>query len=441
MIRFEDVSLDYTGFQMIIPGIKNATLTFGSAGFVNIYEEGYLKRNALTDLLAAIRKPDSGEIYVQGIRLSELDEVGAADYRSKYVTALFRNFQFLEDKTVLENISFYYELRGFNRSSAHEETIELLKKLNFEDRGSSYPTGLNEYDRPLFFIALAFAIDRPITVMDGIDYKFNQNTIRALMEFSKRHLIIIKSLKDSGLKEVCHRFITIIDGVIKSDTGGTDYSMDASEIAIIGKKLKVSFRTYQSGAMSAKKLIPLLFAPLFSFMFFSGFFSRWVSALFYSSQSNDPLDPVFAEFLKMERLSNIFFALIAVVFILFTVFRMTLKQIHEDSSFIAKLRLAGIKPNNIVKVYLTTLMIPATIFMSISYALIVFFPLFNLNWIAVDFEYVFTGTFLSVWVSGVVGVFVGFFATVFYQAFLLKRYLSEKLAKFMVNLNKPKKQA
>jgi len=439
MIRFENVNLDYTGFQMIIPGIKNANMVFGSSGLINIYEEGYLKRNALTDLIAAVRKPDSGEVYVQGIKLSDLDEAKAADYRSRYVTALFRNFQFLEDKTIAENISFYYEIRGVPRHTAVEETNALLQKLHFEEKAQSSPAELNEYERPLLFIAVAFAINRPITVMDGIDYKYNQNAINALVEFSKNHLVIVKSLKDSGIKEVCDRFIIIIDGIITSDTGGTNYSVSDAEVAIMGKKMKLSARTYRSGSMSFIKQLPMYFSPLFLFAFFSAFLSLWINAVFYTPTNHDSLVVGFLELLQANRISNFVFALIAGVFLFYNIFRLTLNQLNQDASLITTLRLAGANPNNIVKIYLIRLIGPAVVFMGFAFIFSFFLPIFNFSWIVSDMGMTVSGTFMAQWLSAFIAALFSFFIVVAFLVFVLKKFLGEKLSKFMVNLNKKKK--
>lgn len=434
MIRFENVNLDYTGFQMIVPGLKNATFTFGSRGLVNIYEEGYLKRNAITDLIAAIRRPDSGEIYVQGLKISEFDETKAADYRSRYVTALFRNFQFLEDKTAAENIAFYYEIRGFPRQKAMEETTKLVQELDFLEHATKLPKEFNEYDKPLLFIAIAFAINRPITVMDGIDFKFNQKTLQALSRFAKEHLLIIKSLKDSGVREVCDRHIVMIDGVIKSDTGGTTYDED-NQIAIIGKKLRVSSKTYNKGTNPIVKQLPMFFVPMFLFAFFSAFLTRWISALFYVRGVIEP-SAEFSEFLSQERISNIVFAVIIGLFFIYNIFSLTIKQLRLDASMIAKMRLAGVTPNNIIRIYLTRFIIPTLIFVVFGYGWTVLLPIFNVTWIVNDLGLTTDGSFLSIYISALIATFFSFILVVVYQTYLLKSYLSERLSKFMVNLNK-----
>lgn len=179
----------------------------------------------------------------------------------------------------------------------------------------------------------------------------------------------------------------------------------------------------------------MFFVPMFLFAFFSAFLTRWISALFYVRGDLEP-SAEFSEFLSQERISNIVFAVIIGLFFIYNIFSLTIKQLRLDASMIAKMRLAGVTPNNIIRIYLTRFIIPTLIFVVFGYGWTVLLPIFNVTWIVNDLGLTTDGSFLSIYISALFATFFSFILVVVYQTYLLKSYLSERLSKFMVNLNK-----
>src|SRR5437867_714087 len=81
-------------------------------------------KTTLLGLCAGLDQPSAGQVFLNGICLSGLDEDGRARLRNELVGFVFQNFQLIPTLTALENVMVPMELRGQNQ--ARDESIDLL---------------------------------------------------------------------------------------------------------------------------------------------------------------------------------------------------------------------------------------------------------------------------------------------------------------------------
>jgi putative ABC transport system ATP-binding protein len=115
-------------------------------------------KTTLLGLCAGLDQPTAGEVRLDGIDLSALDEDGRAHVRNDIVGFVFQSFQLIPSLTALENVMVPMELRGQNR--AQDEAVELLRKVGLVERMSHYPAQLSGGEQQRVALARAF-INRP----------------------------------------------------------------------------------------------------------------------------------------------------------------------------------------------------------------------------------------------------------------------------------------
>src|SRR6478735_7337814 len=93
-------------------------------------------KSTLLGILAGLDVPTSGEVYLNGNCLTDLDEEGRARVRAENVGFIFQSFQLLPGLTALENVMLPLELRG--NKNAEMLAIEYLKRVGLDKRLSHY---------------------------------------------------------------------------------------------------------------------------------------------------------------------------------------------------------------------------------------------------------------------------------------------------------------
>ncbi|MFT4709328.1 MAG: putative ABC transport system ATP-binding protein [Planctomycetota bacterium] len=111
-------------------------------------------KSTLLGLLAGLDRPTSGEVFVEGQSLAELDEDGLARMRRGKVGFVFQAFHLLPNLTALENVRVPLELIGFE--DAREQSEELLAAVGLAERTHHYPSQLSGGEMQRVALARAF---------------------------------------------------------------------------------------------------------------------------------------------------------------------------------------------------------------------------------------------------------------------------------------------
>jgi putative ABC transport system ATP-binding protein len=115
-------------------------------------------KTTLLSLCAGLDQPSAGEVRLDGVALSGLDEDRRARLRNERVGFVFQSFNLIPTLTAIENVMVPLELRG--SGNAREQAATLLRKVGLGERLAHYPTQLSGGEQQRVAVARAF-INRP----------------------------------------------------------------------------------------------------------------------------------------------------------------------------------------------------------------------------------------------------------------------------------------
>ena len=143
-------------------------------------------KTTLLGLCAGLDEPTTGDVFVNGVALSHLDEDGRAALRSRCVGFVFQNYQLIPTLTALENIMVPLELRG--EHSVRMRAQELLRRVGLADRAGHYPAQLSGGEQQRVALARAFINDPKILFADeptgNLDTETGSRIIDILFELN-----------------------------------------------------------------------------------------------------------------------------------------------------------------------------------------------------------------------------------------------------------------
>jgi putative ABC transport system ATP-binding protein len=172
-------------------------------------------KSTLLGLLAGLDQPSSGELFLLGHKLNDLDEDARARLRAGRIGFVFQSFQLLPALTALENILLPLELAV--HANARERAAHWLERVGLKARAGHTPRQLSGGEQQRVAIARAFATDPEIVFADeptgNLDFDTGARIIDLLFELnaSARTTLILVT-HDDALAARCQRRIHLVAG-------------------------------------------------------------------------------------------------------------------------------------------------------------------------------------------------------------------------------------
>jgi putative ABC transport system ATP-binding protein len=201
--------------------LKGISLTIPAGQFVAIVGASGSGKSTLLGLLAGLDSPSSGEIWLDGTPIHNLDEAQLAAVRGSKIGFVFQSYQLIPTLTALENVLLPFEL---NRSgSGLDKARNLLKSVGLAERMDHYPIQLSGGEQQRVAIARAFVVEPPIVMADeptgNLDSKNGRLVLDLLLDRNKRTgTTLVLVTHDPQVAATADRKIVLRDGQIVEDT-------------------------------------------------------------------------------------------------------------------------------------------------------------------------------------------------------------------------------
>jgi putative ABC transport system ATP-binding protein len=166
MIETRQLYKEFRRDGFVIPALSNINLTIREGEFVALMGPSGSGKSTLLYLIAAMDRPTSGEILVEGQRLNDLDEVEIARWRNETVGFIFQTFNLIPVLTALENVELPLKLTHLRKKErlAHAETA--LRLVGLGDRLHHLPRQLSGGQEQRVAIARAIVTDPEVILAD-----------------------------------------------------------------------------------------------------------------------------------------------------------------------------------------------------------------------------------------------------------------------------------
>ena len=176
-------------------------------------------KSTLLGLLAGLDQPTSGEVFLLGQRLNDLDEDARAALRAGRVGFVFQSFQLLPALTALENIVLPLELAG--RADARARALQWLARVGLAERASHTPRQLSGGEQQRVAIARAFATEPEVVFADeptgNLDAETGARIIDLLFQLNaSAHTTLVLVSHDAALAARCHRQLHLVAGRVSA---------------------------------------------------------------------------------------------------------------------------------------------------------------------------------------------------------------------------------
>jgi len=172
-------------------------------------------KSTLLALLAGLDEPSTGQVWLNGVELTALDEDGRAATRAQHVGFVFQSFHLVPSLTALENVMLPMELAG--SGNARAAAREVLDKVGLTPRAGHYPRQLSGGEQQRVAIARAFVTRPAILFADeptgNLDAATGERIIQLLFELNRAtRATLVLVTHDQAIANRCERIIRLEAG-------------------------------------------------------------------------------------------------------------------------------------------------------------------------------------------------------------------------------------
>ena len=221
MIRLKNVSKFYYNKGLITSGFNKVSAEFNLGEFVVITGESGSGKSTLLNVISGLDSYEEGEMYIDGKETSHYTEEDFENYRKKYISNIFQNFNLVNSYTVYQNIELILLINGKKRKEVKSKVIELIKQVDLLKYKNTKVSKLSGGQKQRVAIARALAKNTPIIVADeptgNLDKKSAESVLRVLSEVAKDKLVVVVTHNYEQFEKYASRKITMYDGKIVED--------------------------------------------------------------------------------------------------------------------------------------------------------------------------------------------------------------------------------
>lgn len=162
--------------------LKDASANFDRGELVSIVGRSGSGKSTLLNVISGIDRVNSGQIFMDGVQLTALDDQQRTLYRRRNIGFVFQFFNLIPTLTIQENVSLPLELNSMTQSEARSKSAEILSSVGLGDRLTTFPDRLSGGEQQRVAIARALVHDPLLVLADEPTGNLDEETGVQILE-------------------------------------------------------------------------------------------------------------------------------------------------------------------------------------------------------------------------------------------------------------------
>ena len=227
MIEIKNLNKTYHLKSGDVEAAKNVSLTIEDGEIYGIIGYSGAGKSTLVRCINLLEVPDSGEITVNGVRLTRMENTPKGEVLKRVsdkelnkarhgIGMIFQHFNLLDRSTVFDNIAYPLKYSGKSRQEIRERVHELLELVDLKDKENVYPSQLSGGQKQRVAIARALANNPGVLLSDeatsALDPEATESILNLLKKLNKQLglTIVLITHEMTVIKTICSKVAVMI---------------------------------------------------------------------------------------------------------------------------------------------------------------------------------------------------------------------------------------
>ncbi|HEY7637201.1 MAG TPA: ABC transporter ATP-binding protein [Gemmatimonadales bacterium] len=223
VIVTRNLQRDYDIGGEVVHALQGVNLTVRQNEFVAIMGPSGSGKSTLMNLIGCLDSPTAGEYWLNGHRVSELNDDALARIRNREIGFVFQTFNLLPRANALHNVELPLVYAGMGSKERRDLAMQALTRVGLADRVAHRPNELSGGQRQRVAIARALVnqpsillADEPTGNLDSATSEEIMGLFEALYNDGQTILLVTHEV---DIAAHAHRQVHLKDGKVERDFG------------------------------------------------------------------------------------------------------------------------------------------------------------------------------------------------------------------------------
>ena len=220
LLKLNSIGKIYVSEGNVAVGIRDVNLSFELGEFVAVTGKSGSGKSTLLNVISGMDSYEEGELFIEGAPTSHYLQTDWEEYRKKYISFIFQDYNIIESFTVLENVELAL-MHIEDQKERRKRALDLIDRVGLTSHARHKGSKLSGGQKQRTVIARALAKDSPIILADeptgNLDSATSKEIINLLHSLSKDKLVIVVTHNYDDFADYATRHIRIHDGAVEFD--------------------------------------------------------------------------------------------------------------------------------------------------------------------------------------------------------------------------------
>jgi len=218
VIRIKNVEKIFQVGEVQVRALRGIDLTITKGSFVAIMGPSGSGKSTLLNILGCLDRPTSGEYFLGGEDVAQMDDDTLSAVRGKRLGFIFQSYNLIAQLTVLENIQVPLIYQEENLEDHKERCIALGELVGLAQRLDHRPNQLSGGQQQRVAIARSL-VNEPLLILadeptGNLDSQTEIEVLEIINKLNDEGRTIVLVTHDDSVSKHAHRVLHMKDGLI-----------------------------------------------------------------------------------------------------------------------------------------------------------------------------------------------------------------------------------
>jgi putative ABC transport system ATP-binding protein len=221
LIRTRGLARSYRVGDNVIRALAGVSVEIGRGECVAVMGPSGSGKSTFMNLLGCLDRPSTGEYWLAGQAVQDLDADALAGLRNRQIGFVFQSFNLLARTSALENVELPLVYGGVAARERRARALELLARLGMAERAHHLPQQLSGGQQQRVAIARAL-VTRPLLILadeptGALDSRTSLEIMALLQDLNRGGMTVVLVTHEPDVARFARRLLRFLDGRIIAD--------------------------------------------------------------------------------------------------------------------------------------------------------------------------------------------------------------------------------